>query len=226
MVSAQCDYAMGPRHRNWRDIYFATALDGISAISENNGKDQIQEPNADHHSPNDGVLSLGSPFEATTDPPSSSQSTDAENASMSSPSTQAISPSLQSPWTESQNIDASPPTTVQSDSSSSPSTLGSPNLYTQEVRCYKCGKRFTGSSRGTNLRRHLLTAKVHHETAQFFCREQDCGASFSRRDNLKAHLQLVHGQASSPRLKRRAAIKRLREPDDEATRKVVAFSMV
>ena len=74
-----------------------------------------------------------------------------------------------------------------------PLSTDGPNSYshypTAAHRCDPCNKTFFDEA---NLRRHLTFAAAHTSTERFLCPVPGCGASFTRRDNLRTHINKAH----------------------------------
>lgn len=96
---------------------------------------------------------------------------------------------------------AMPPAELDASSSFSPCTLQTlPPSSDDASYCpdSSCKASFTGSSKKTNLERHLRTALHHNQDARPKC--EVCGVTFSRPDNVQQHLRNIHGL--DPALKR------------------------
>ena len=86
------------------------------------------------------------------------------------------------------------PPVVHASTVSSPNLVPTPSAPSDDVsHCpdSSCKASFTGSSRKTNLKRHLRTALHHNKDAQFKCKV--CQATFGRTDNLQQHVRNIHG---------------------------------
>lgn len=114
-----------------------------------------------------------------------------------SPISTASASSLQiTPTGFRQSSSTSPTSCTESSLSNSPTS----SLTGLQKQCQLCGKRFTGTSRATNLKRHFRFAKIHNSapnSPRFNCPYPGCGAVLNRSDNLKAHFQALHPRVAS-----------------------------
>lgn len=212
---------MGSSAQNWRDAYYATALDlGLSVSVELENRQRVQSPLARHWS-HISVLDVVTPSSSFNSSPTLVQAVGPLDDSIVSPSTIMSDFSLgwQPPLLDSNNTS---PTTIMTEASLPPSSM-SARSGVQEVSCHldDCGEVFRGSSCATNLVRHKRTAKKHQKIAKFNCFLPNCKRMFSRSDNRNDHVYRAHPDYEIPGLQPKLGVKRRRQSEDEVESKNV-----
>ena len=201
---------MRSSNADWRDTYYATALVGVQATVTEEDNRLRPQSRPDRYSPGEMVPAVIAPMHPNSSLHVTSSPAVNEPITSEPLSTVASTSSTGTPPTEIDKSDSTSPSTSFTGSLSS-STLGSSVSSFDLVRCYSCNKEFEGSSGSTNLRRHLRSTKAHNGVAKFQCPKADCNKGFSRRDNLHAHVRMVHEAVQRAALERSQVVDRLKD---------------
>ena len=210
-VIASCDRAMKPLGPSWRNKYYTVAIDWVRAVSVEIGNHQKQEKQSARQ--DTSVLAVGRPYQFDEASPLSVTSAESEPTDdipqSTSPSTlRSTSPSTSDPETPVSSL-----STDGSDSySTSPTTAsaGSPTLHAPQnpavdvIRCHLCIETFFDRA---NLRRHLTLSNAHGPVSKIPCPMAGCPKSYTRLDNLRAHICKRHGESLPVSLQHRGATK-------------------
>lgn len=182
----------------WRNRCYVADLHEVFALSWDLDKRQTLGTSTTHW-PNASVLAVICPRQPDIESPLSSVSVFNQAGTISS------SPTSRASWTsasgsQSRTIgssDTSP--TVMSQMSTSPTIPALKSPATKVDYCQPCGQEFTGSpqNRRSNMLRHFRDSFRHNKDAGLRCPQQDCERTTPMRsDNLRQHLQKVHGLSS------------------------------
>ena len=187
-VTKACNNAMSPARPTWRQLYHATNLDLILAISSE--IDKHQEFTTFNDWPNADVLAeINHTLAHKCSPTSSDLTKDEEILDSASSITSPTFLTCSSRITAPSSILTSPMTVYAEQSSPSSSTQVSEAYNGGVIRC-ECGEEFEGSSNASNFQRHRRYSLAHVPSASFGC--PDCGARFTRSDNLGKHIRKTH----------------------------------
>lgn len=162
LVHSHCDIVMQQSDMTWRDAHYAASLYNIRAMSiEVEKHNQAQSPeNWLKHSVLDTIQPIHTTNTKRAPPPLHITSQPYRLSSSSSNATTFTSPRY-SEFTSSSSNNTSPTT-----ASSSPQDVVFPRGNRDTIYCRLCGDHFTGSSRLTNLQRHVRIFFTHFSQSQ------------------------------------------------------------
>ncbi|KAL2041813.1 hypothetical protein N7G274_005597 [Stereocaulon virgatum] len=209
-VSIFCDRAMRLPNPSWRNRYYIAALDKVLAVSVEITNRRTLEARANRDS-GVSVLAVVRPMLSSCSSPISTSSIESRTFVNGSPSTVRSRSSQRSFLMDNYE---SPTTAPTSDSIGSPTSPSLTSVAAVVLSCPSCPAVFRGTSANTNLKRHLKTTRAHGHTAIYNCRNEGCDGSFSRSDNLTAHIREDHGGPASVPSKRQGQRKRRRALGD------------
>lgn len=201
----------------WRHSSYITTLNTVLATSLE--IDQAAQVKASHAMewPDSGATVEISRSPMMNPSPTSLHSTAIDEPSTPASTATYSTPSVWSSPTEGRESTLTSPATVWTDSSFSSSSQVSPVHEGKWLQCDECDKKFTGSSSDTSLKRHKKSTKAHNNVPKHECHVPGCGVKVRRSDNLKTHLQSVHGFSIS-KSPQQAELKRRRDDQDEPGR--------
>lgn len=190
IVTSISDGAMQDLGTSWRDPYYAMVLDKFLAM-----RFETQNWRSSTSLSDANVLETNKPKHKDNHRPMSPTFINGPSRGPSSGSTTTTSTSPESKDLEQFDGDRHSPANTSLTSTSSGLEAEISNRSSNLLCCSypDCKAEFTGKSRKENLTRHLRGPK-HNVDGALPCPKPGCGRLLSRSDNLRNHLQCVHGE--------------------------------